>query len=110
MTAKNPTAQGISRLLKAAAYDRSETISRATLAHRYTAGFHVRAAGADEVYVGWRPATPPEGNSAAFRERHNKARALELTEEYAGVLRAAGWPAEVIHLAGPLVRVTAREA
>lgn len=109
MSMKNPTAQGISRLLKAAGFDRSETLSRASLRHRYTAGFHVRGDGAD-VYVGWRPATPPppEGDSVAFRER-NRPVALEMAGRYAEALRAAGWPAEVIHLAGPLVRVTAKE-
>ena len=36
--------------------------------------------------------------------------ALEMAGKYAEVTKAAGWPAEVIHLAGPLVRVTAKEA
>ncbi len=108
MATKNPTPQGISRLLKTAGFDRSETLSRASLHHRYTAGFHVRGA-ETETYVGWRPETPLVTPSAAQAER-NKARALEMVGEYAEALKVAGWPAEVIHLAGPLVRVTPKEA
>jgi hypothetical protein len=102
--AKNPTPQGISRLLTAAGYDRSEAMPRS----RHTAGFHVRGATA-RVYVNWRPKTPLLTPSPAQADR-DRARALELADEYAEAIRAAGWPAEVIHLAGPVVRVSAKAA
>jgi hypothetical protein len=107
MTAKIPTASGISRLLAAARFDRSEVISRARLHHRRTAGFHVRGDG-NAVYVGWRPKTPLVTPSASQAER-DRQRALEMAQEYAEALTAKGWPAEVIHLNGPLARVTAKE-
>lgn len=107
MTTKRPTPQAISALLRKAGFERSETLSRASWHHRHTAGFYVRG---DEAaaYVGHRAATPPLTPSAAQAER-NKATALEMTAKYVEALTAAGWPAEVIHLAGPLVRVTAKE-
>ena len=113
MATKNPSAQAISRLLKAAGYDRSEVISQSRQHGRHTAGFCVRGggvrAGEAIVVVGWRPKTPLVTPSAEQAER-DKARALEMASEYAEVIRAAGWPAGVIHLAGPVVRVTAKEA
>jgi len=109
---KPPTPQVISALLRKAGYDRSEVISRATMNHRYTTGFYVRSgrvAGKTEVYVNWRLKKPAPAIAAEQAERErNQARALELAGEYAEAIRAAGWPAEVIHLAGPLVRVTAK--
>jgi hypothetical protein len=104
MATKNPSAQAISRLLKAAGFDRSEVVRQTC-----TAGFHARPADAG-VYVGWRQEQLSRYSrpSAAQAER-DKATALEMAGKYAEAITAAGWPAEVIHLAGPLVRVTAKE-
>jgi hypothetical protein len=107
MTPKTPTASGISRLLASLGFERSEVLSRASLNHRYTAGFHVRGDG-QAVYVGWRFKTPLVSRSAQQVER-DKATALEMVQKYADALNAAGWPAEVIHLNGPRARVTAKE-
>lgn len=107
MTTRQPTPQGISALLRKAGFERSAVLSRASLNHRYTAGFRTRST-ETEVYVGYRWATPLVTPSAKQAER-NLATALEMTAKYAEALTAAGWPAEVIHLAGPLVRVTAKE-
>lgn len=100
---KNLTPEGISRLLKAAGFDRSEDIPRG----RHTAGFHVRADIA-RVYVNWRPAvlllTPPP-----VQADRDRVTALEMADRYAEAIRAAGWAAEVIHLSGPVVRVSAKE-
>jgi hypothetical protein len=104
---KPPSPQHVSRVLRAAGFDRSEVLSRATLNHRCTAGFHVRASDI-EVYVSWRPKTPLLTPSAAQRDR-DKATALEMAGKYAEAVTAAGWAAEIIDLAGPVVRVTARE-
>jgi hypothetical protein len=104
---KKPTPQGISALLRKAGYERSAVLSRASLRHRYTAGFHTRST-ETEVYIGHRAETPLLPPSAARKER-DKATALEMVGKYAEALRAAGWLAEVIHLAGPLVRVTPKE-
>ena len=105
MTTKTPTASGISRLL-AKSFERSEVLSQATLNNRHTAGFHVRGDG-QAVYVGWRNKTPLVSRSALQAER-DKATALEMVQQYADALNAAGWPATVIHLAGPLAYVTAK--
>jgi hypothetical protein len=105
--ARNPAPQGISRLLTAAGYDRSEVLPRRRgEPDRYTAGFHVQGAAA-RVYVNWRPETPLLAPSPAQAVR-DRERALELADEYADAIRAAGWPAEVIHLSGPVVRVSAK--
>jgi hypothetical protein len=107
---KNPAPQVISRLLKAAGFDRSEVLSRAALRQTYTTGFRVRASDI-ELYVSWRrerldpDAARPSGKQA----ERDKATALEMAGRYAEAISAAGWQAEVIHLAGPLVRVTAKE-
>jgi hypothetical protein len=94
MAPKPPTAQGISRLLKAAGFDNSTSLR--------VPGFHVRA-DASAVYVGWRQGRQ-QGRHVYDQAAENRALA-----EYAEAVSAAGWPAEVIYLAGPLVRVTARE-
>jgi len=103
---RTPTTQGISRLLANAGFERSAQLSRATLNHRYTAGFHVRSDG-QAVYVGWRNKTPLISPSALQVERDKRA-ALEMVQQYAGTLSTLGWQAEVIHLNGPLARVTAK--
>jgi hypothetical protein len=109
--AKTPTASGISRLLAKAGFERSERIPGVRNWGRgnggYTAGFHVRGDG-QAVYVGWRNKTPLVSRSALQAER-DKRTAAEMAERYAEALVEAGWPAEVIHLAGPLARVTAKE-
>lgn len=107
MTPKTPTASGISRLLAKLDFERSEVLSHATLNHRYTAGFYVRGDG-NAVYVGYRNKTPLVSLSASQAER-NKQTTLDMVQKYAEALSAAGWPAEVIHLNGPLARVTAKE-
>ena len=94
---RTPTTQGISRLLANAGFE---------LNHRYTAGFHVRSDG-QAVYVGWRNKTPLISPSALQVERDKRA-ALEMVQQYAGTLSTLGWQAEVIHLNGPLARVTAK--
>ena len=105
-TVKNPTPQGISRFLGSAGFERSAVLSRASLNHRYTAGFHVRGDGR-AVYVGWRNKTPLVSRSALQVER-DKRTALEKVQQYTEALNAAGWAAEVIHLNGPLARVTSK--
>ncbi len=106
--ANSPSPQGISRLLGAAGFDRSEILSQAQWHHRYTAGFYVQGAGA-EAHVRWRAKTALVRPSDAQLDR-NRATALEMAGKYAEAIRAAGWPAEVIHLAGPVVRVSAKGA
>ena len=107
MPAKNPTPQGISRLLAKAGFERSAVLSQSAPHPRYEAGFYV-CGGASAVYVGWRNRTPLVSRSALQAERDSRT-ALEMAQEYAGALSAAGWPTEVIHLSGPLARVTAKE-
>jgi hypothetical protein len=87
--AKPPTAQGISRLLAAAGFERSATLSRASLHHRHTAGFYVRGPGS-EVHVRWRPQTPLLTPSAAQAER-NRATARARLAELAEAIRAKGY-------------------
>jgi|SRR5580658_7029559 hypothetical protein len=106
MATKTPTPQGISRLLAKAGFERSAVLSQARLHHRYTAGFHVRGDG-NAVYVGWRNKTPLVSRSALQAGR-DKQTALEMVHQYAEALAALGWPAEVIHLNGPLARITAK--
>jgi hypothetical protein len=104
----NPTPQGISRLLKTAGFDRSEVLPRwRGEPDRYTAGFYVRG-DADKAYVNWRPKAPLLTPSPAQADR-DRVTALEMADRYAEAIRAAGWAAEVIHLSGPVVRVSAKE-
>jgi hypothetical protein len=108
MAPKPPTPQAISALLRKAGFARSEKLPRTARYDRYSAGFHVRGDSA-AAYAGWRPETPLLSPSTTEADR-NKATALEMAGKYADALTSAGWPAEVIHLAGPLVRVTAKPA
>jgi hypothetical protein len=104
---KPPTPQAISALLRKAGFKRSEKLPRTASYDRYSAGFHVRG-DKTAAYAGWRPETPLLSLSAAEAKR-SEATALEMAGKYARTIQRAGWPAEVIHLAGPLVRVTAKE-
>jgi hypothetical protein len=108
MTTTLPTTRNISAALRKAGFGRGAVLSRATMHHRYATGFYVRSSGAN-VYVSWRPETPLVTPSAAWTER-NRATALEMVAKYAAALKDVGWPAEVIHLNGPLVRVFPRES
>ena len=101
MATKNPTRPGISRLLEAAGFTRREP--------RRSPGFNIRL-DASAAYVGWLPAVRPLSRPLPEEVERDKATALEMAGKYAEALKAAGWPAEVIHLAGPLVRVTPKEA
>jgi hypothetical protein len=103
MITKRPTPQAISAALRKAGFERSAVLSRASLHHRYTAGFYTRDSTEAEVFVGHRIATdvPTVSHVASYR-----AAAREMTAKYAEALTAAGWPAEVT--TGPLVRVTAK--
>lgn len=107
---KAPSPQAISRLLKAAGFERSEMTSRASLRQTWTTGFRVRFdKDAGQVFVGWlHKRADPYTPYRLLAEQH-KATALEMAGKYAEAISAAGWNAEVIHLAGPVVRVTAKE-
>ncbi len=101
MATKTPTRTGISRLLEAAGFARSE--------HRRFDGFHVRV-DASTAYVTWLPAVMPYSRPLPEEEERSAAAALEMAGRYADALLAAGWPAEVVDLNGPLVRVLPRKA
>jgi hypothetical protein len=101
MAKKHPTRSAISRVLDAAGFTWSD--------HRRFDGYHIRR-DASTAYIGWLPAVRPLSRPLPEEVERNKATALEMANKYAEALRAEGWPAEVIHLAGPLVHVTPKEA
>lgn len=101
MAAKNPTTQAVSRVLESAGFGKSE--------QRRRDGFRIRL-DASSAYVGWLPAVRPLSRPLPEEADRDKATALEMANRYAAALEEAGWPAEVIHLNGPLVRVTPKAA